>query len=229
MNKINNAMSSLSNEQWLVLLCCALFLTAVLLIFSNLKIKKKIKNLFGRYSFFKKLDDMNNLKYEGYVLLKIFQNNKNPDYVIAKSEPIIFYSYSVGNIEKKGMVINTIDAQYNDFNDIPVIECNPQEIVPKNLYSGARIKLNPQLVNKFIVEGAKTIDQKAEEDKKFKMMLIVCGVLVVICIGLAVYFYSKNTDLIAQCSKPVVIQATGEAKILGEKVLNNITNYINSL
>lgn len=127
-----------------------------------------------------KLFKLNKLKKKGYGLLKEFTLAGRPQYHIVKFSEIIKFKTKQNGEDKQGLILYNPYAKYEDFGgNIPIIEGTINDISPKNFLTGNRIGINPDLIDKIVVESG--ISQKdLEEVKKHRrwLMYLMIGVAV---------------------------------------------------
>jgi hypothetical protein len=136
-----------------------------------------------------KLFKLRKLRYKGHMLLKIFDLSGIPQYKEVKASPRITYNYIENGEKKDKVVFFNQQARYFDFNGIPVIDCNPNDISPKNPYGHGNVVIAPEIVEKNIVDNSKSAEQ-IDNLKQWRKYLII--IVVILLVGGFVSF-----DLIA--------------------------------
>lgn len=116
------------------------------------------------------------LKKKGYGFIKIMNLSGIPEYKVVKFEPLIPYEFKEnGEIKKKCVVFEKF-AITEEFG-IPTITCNPNDILPINMYNGSRITISPELIEKNIVDNSKSAETIAQYKKYIMWGLIVIAIL----------------------------------------------------
>lgn len=132
---------------------------------------------------------------KGKVLLKIFMPNGKPQYQVKDVANLIEYTYKENGEEKQAMVKFDYYSMYRDFSDIPVIECDPYDIVPRNPFIGSNLSISPQVIKKNLIDSSKTDFEDQRIKKWIKWALPITAVVIV-----GFLIYSGNQDqLLQQC------------------------------
>jgi len=134
-------------------------------------------------------------KNKNKILLKIWTLNGKPQYQIKDVANLIEYEYKENDRYKTGMVKYDYYAKYNDFSDIPVLECNPNDIVPRNPFINTSLTISGEILKKNIVDSAKEDLNKANFRSWVKIALPI-----IIAVGIIMILYSQNqSDALQQC------------------------------
>jgi hypothetical protein len=157
------------------------------------------------------------LKKKGYGLLKVFNIGGRPEYKTVKFAPLIRYTIKENDEDRNKLVLFNQFAKYEDFGaDIPILECNPNHIAPKNYLNGASITVSPEVTEKLIVDGAKSQEEIDLLKKHRRNALIFVGILLVgIIVGFDLYSQriadanAQIAQLAQTCAQGTIITGQG--------------------
>jgi hypothetical protein len=136
------------------------------------------------------------------ILLKIWLANGKPQYQIKNVANLIEYTYKENNKEKNGLVKYDYYAMYKDFSGIPILECDPNDIVPRNPFINTSLTISGEILKKNIIDSSKE-DLKGEDLKKFAKIALP----IIIAIGVLLIFYSSNqSEALAECTRMALSQ-----------------------
>ena len=157
-----------------------------------------------------KLFQMKKKKNKNKILLKIFLPNGKPQYQIKDVANIIEYKYKENGREKDGLVKYDYYSMYKDFSDIPILECDPNDIVPRNPFLNTSLAISGQIIKKNIVDSSKE-DFSNENLKKW----VKAALPIVIAVGVIMILYSQNqTEALQACYQQVAATASQSATII---------------
>jgi hypothetical protein len=147
------------------------------------------------------------------ILLKIWLPSGNPVYKKVDACKMIEYNYRENGKSKIGMVLYDHYAKYNEFGGIPVIECSPDDIIPRNPFAKTSMTISPEIVKKNIVDSSKETTQGDNIKKWLKYAIPLLAIF-----GIILVLYSSNqsetvaelTTQLAQC-----YSSTRSATIVG--------------
>ena len=196
-----SVLSSIGVNIWILLVGMAgVFLGGIMLNWVN-------KTVGLNYAF--KLFKMKNKINKDKILLKVWLPNGKPQYIIKPIANIIEYNYKENGKTKIGMVKYDYYSMYKEFSDIPVLECDPNDIVPRNPFVNTSLTISGEILKKNITDSAKE-DLKYDDMKKWIKMALP----IIIAVGIIVIIYSQNqADALAECtrlaisSREAIIQA----------------------
>lgn len=116
------------------------------------------------------------MKNKGYGLFKEFSLAGKPIYHLVKYDDIIRYKTKVNGQDKNGMALFNPYARYEDFGaNIPIVEGTYNDISLKNVFTGNRIGMNPDLADKIIVESGITPKDLDDVKKHRKWLMFLLG------------------------------------------------------
>ena len=150
------------------------------------------------------------LRRKGYGILKIMNLAGSPEYKIVKYSPLIPYTYVEAGINKNKLVAFDKFAITEEWG-VPIITCNPNDILPINIYNGSRITVSPELMEKNIVDNSKSAETIAQYRKYIIYGLIGIGILAGLTIlGFDLYSQrlAESNQLLAACYREVPRSAT---------------------
>ncbi len=156
------------------------FIGTIMLVWVN-------KTVGLKYAF--QLFQMKRKHNKNKILLKILLPNGKPQYQIKPIGRRIEYDYKENGKTKKASVIYDYYSMYKDFSDIPVLECDPSDIVPRNPFMSTSLSISGSMIEKNIVDSSKD-DFKHEELKKWLKYAIPLALI----IGGVFLLYSGNQD-----------------------------------
>ena len=102
-------------------------------------------------------------------------------------------------------------SMYRDFSGIPILECDPNDIVPRNPFINTSLTISGEILKKNIVDSAKE-NMNHEEFKKYAKLAL--PIIIAVFIGIILYS-SNQSEALAECtrmaisSKSAVITANG--------------------
>lgn len=135
-------------------------------------------------------------------------SNGKPQYVIKPVANLIEYEYKENGLTKVGMVKYDYFSMYKEFSDIPVIECDPHDILPRNPFVNTSLTISGEMVKKSITDSRKE-DIAAGEMKKWLKM----AVPVILAFGAILLLYSSNqNDQVALITKELTMCYANAAK-----------------
>jgi len=138
---------------------------------------------------------MKSKKNKNKILLKIWTPNGKPQYQIKEVANLIEYTYKENGKEKTGLVKYDYYSKYNDFSDIPILECNPNDIVPRNPFINTSLTISGEILKKNIVDSAKE-DLSNQQVKAFIKQYWWIGAVFIFLLIL----YSQNqSDAVREC------------------------------
>jgi len=122
-----------------------------------------------KYAFmlFKMKKKSNNNK----ILLKIWLLNGKPQYKMVDIANLIEYNYKENGKQKVGMVKYDYYAMYKEFANIPVLECDPNDIVPRNPFINTSLTIPGEILKKNITDSAKE-DLKYDDLRKWLKLAV---------------------------------------------------------
>lgn len=142
------------------------------------------------------------------VLLKIWVANGKPIYQIKEVANLIEYTYKENGKVKNGIVKYDYYSKYEEFSGIPVLECDPNDIVPRNPFINTSLTISGEILKKNIVDSAKE-DMNKENFKGW----VKIALPIVIAVGIIMILYSQNqSDALAECTR-VAISSSKSAVI----------------
>jgi hypothetical protein len=131
------------------------------------------------------------------ILLKIWLPSGTPIYKKVDACKMIEYSYKENGKDKLGMVMYDHYAKYNEFNNIPVIECSPDDIIPRNPFAKTSMTISPEIAKKNIVDSSKETTQGDNIKKWLKYAIPILAIF-----GAILVLYSSNqSETIAELSR----------------------------
>jgi len=158
-----------------------------------------------------KLYNMKKKGNQDKVLLKIWLANGRPQYQIKEVANLIEYNYKENGKEKQGMVKYDYYSMYRDFSGIPILECDPNDIVPRNPFINTSLTISGEILKKNIVDSAK--EDLSKENIKAWLKL---ALPIIVALGVIIIFYSSSqSDALAECTrvalqtKSAIITANG--------------------
>lgn len=147
-----------------------------------------------------KLFQMTKKANKDKVLLKIFMPNGKPQYQIKEVGNLIEYTYKENGLEKDGMVKFDYYSMYRDFASIPVLECDPNDIVPRNPFLNTSLSIPGKIIKKNIVDSTKEDIGSLDTIKKYLKIALP----LLIAFGVILILYSQGqSDALQQCYKLV--------------------------
>ena len=136
------------------------------------------------------------------ILLKIWLANGKPQYQIKEIANLIEYSYKENGKDKIGMVKYDYYSMYKEFSGIPILECDPNDIVPRNPFINTSLTISGEILKKNIIDSAKE-DLSRENFKAW----IKVALPIVIAVGILLIFYSSNqSEALAECTRMALSQ-----------------------
>lgn len=123
------------------------------------------------------------------ILLKILMPNGKPQYVIKAMANLIEYDYKENGIKKIGMVKYDYFSMYKEYSDIPIIECDPHDILPRNPFVNTSLTVSGEMVKKSIVDSKKEDLSREEMRRWIKMAIPILAIA-----GIIIILYSSNQN-----------------------------------
>jgi len=134
------------------------------------------------------------------VLLKIWLANGKPQYQMKEVANLIEYNYKENGRTKEGMVKYDYYSMYKDFSGIPILECDPNDIVPRNPFINTSLTISGEILKKNIVDSAK-VDTNGDNLKS----MVKIALPIVIAVGVILILYSQNqADALAECTRMAI-------------------------
>ena len=198
-----NVLGLFDANQYLILIAIlGIFIGGIMLNWVN-------KTIGLKFAF--QLFKMKKKRNKDKILLKILVPNGKPEFKITKVAPLIEYPYKENGRDKKGMVIFDYYSITEMFNGIKVLECRPDDILPRNPYIDTSLTISGDLVKKNVVDSAKE-DFSLDGYKKW----IKIALPLVIAVGVIMILYSQNqaeqvaelTNKLIACYNSVPKEAT---------------------
>lgn len=196
-----NILDTIGINIWILLIAMlGLFVGGIMLSWVN-------KTVGLAYAF--KLYQMKRGYNKDKVLLKIWLLNGKPQYQIKAVANIIEYKFKENGQDKVGMVKYDYYSMYRDFADIPILECDPNDIVPRNPFINTSLTISGEILKKNLIDSSKE-DFKNDEMKKWIKMALP----IIIAVGIILILYSQNqSDALAECTR-VALSSVKSATII---------------